>query len=367
MNLPDTTSLNRLRTDVKSGSQIRLEKISKSWGETTALVDVSLNIKPGQFTALLGPSGCGKSTALRLISGLEEPSTGRIIIGTEDVTATPPSKRDIAMVFQSYALFPHLSVAENIIFGLRVRNVNRTERDKKLFLAADLLGLRQLLERKPSQLSGGQQQRVALGRAIVADKSIFLMDEPLSNLDAKLRAEMREEIRDLQARLGVTMLYVTHDQVEAVTMADEIVLMREGQIEQIATPREIYEVPQTLFAAKFIGIPPMSTFSSAFFDPNLRDEFNNITFGIRPEALNIAQSGAIKATVGHVEYLGADAMMECRVNGEVLLCRTSGQNTYSPGSTVFLKLKPSALHAFDRHTGRRLHQLPPSIETALSS
>lgn len=368
MNLSDVgISQNRLKPDAISGSQIRLEKVSKWWGETTALSDVSLNVKPGKFTALLGPSGCGKSTALRLISGLEEPSTGRIVIGTEDVTAKPPSKRDIAMVFQSYALFPHLSVAENIIFGLRVRGVNRTERDKKLSLAADLLGLRYLLGRKPSQLSGGQQQRVALGRAIVADKSIFLMDEPLSNLDAKLRAEMREEIRDLQTRLGVTMLYVTHDQVEAVTMADEIVLMQQGQIEQVATPRQIYEVPKTLFAAKFIGIPPMSTFSSAVFGTSSNDEFNNITFGIRPEALNIASSSMIRATVGHVEYLGADAMMECKVNGEVLLCRIPGQDTHLLGSTVFLKFNPSDLHAFDRNTGQRLNQLPSSIETTLLS
>ena len=221
-----------------SGASVVLKNIFKSWDEKPALNNVSLDIPPGQFTALLGPSGCGKSTALRIISGLEDPSAGQVLIDGVDVTHSALAERDIAMVFQSYALFPHLSVAENIIFGLRVRGVSRSMRDEKLKAAADLLGLNELLDRKPSQLSGGQQQRVALGRAIVADKSIFLMDEPLSNLDAKLRAEMRDEIRTLQQRLGVTMLYVTHDQVEAVTMADQVILMNHGQVEQVATPRK---------------------------------------------------------------------------------------------------------------------------------
>ena len=244
-----------------SGGSVSLKGVTKSWGDTTALNNVSLDVPAGQFTALLGPSGCGKSTALRIVSGLDDPTSGQVFIDGEDVTDAAPAARDIAMVFQSYALFPHLSVAENIIFGLRVRGLSRSDRDQKLKAAAELLGLGHLLDRRPSQLSGGQQQRVALGRAIVADKSIFLMDEPLSNLDAKLRAEMREEIRDLQRRLGVTMLYVTHDQVEAVTMADQVVLMNQGQVEQVASPRVMYETPATLFAAKFIGTPPMVTFS----------------------------------------------------------------------------------------------------------
>ena len=258
--------------DAMSGASVVLKDIFKSWDEKPALNNVSLDVPAGQFTALLGPSGCGKSTALRIISGLADPSAGQVFIGGEDVTHTAPAERDIAMVFQSYALFPHLSVAENIIFGLRVRGLNRSARDEKLKAAAELLGLDQLLDRKPSQLSGGQQQRVAPGRAIVADKSIFLMDEPLSNLDAKLRAEMREEIRTLQRRLGVTMLYVTHDQVEAVTMADQVVLMNHGQVEQVATPRTMYETPATLFAAKFIGTPPMVTFSPKVLDNNLTPE-----------------------------------------------------------------------------------------------
>ncbi|MEL0129572.1 MAG: ABC transporter ATP-binding protein, partial [Paracoccaceae bacterium] len=220
-----------------------------------------------------------------------------------------PAKRDIAIVFQSYALFPHLSVAENIVFGLKVRGFSKKDRTEKLNATAKLLGLEQLLDRKPSQLSGGQQQRVALGRAIVADKSIFLMDEPLSNLDAKLRAEMREEIRSLQKKLGVTMLYVTHDQVEAVTMADQVVLMNNGKIEQVASPREMYEKPATLFSAKFIGTPPMVTFSSKILakalPPELFKKTKKLTFGIRPEALVPSKKGIISGEIISLEYLGA--------------------------------------------------------------
>ena len=211
-----------------SGKPIRLDAVSRVWDETVAVDALSIDIPAGSFTALLGPSGCGKSTTLRMIAGLESVSNGRILIGGEDVTARSSSKRDLSMVFQSYALFPHLSVAENIIFGLKVRRVSRADRDLRLKKVADLLGLSQLLDRKPGQLSGGQQQRVALGRAIIGEKPICLMDEPLSNLDAKLRHEMRVEIRALQQQLGFTMVYVTHDQVEAITMADQVVLLNKG-------------------------------------------------------------------------------------------------------------------------------------------
>ncbi len=343
-----------------SGKSVALRDIQKSWGKTTALDGVTLDIEAGKFTALLGPSGCGKSTALRLISGLEAPTSGGIKIGGEEVTGTAPAARDIAMVFQSYALFPHLSVAENIIFGLRVRGINRSERDVKLTAAADLLGLRALLDRKPSQLSGGQQQRVALGRAIVAEKSIFLMDEPLSNLDAKLRGEMREEIRSLQQRLGVTMIYVTHDQVEAVTMADCVVLMNHGRVEQVAPPRQIYDAPQTLFAARFIGTPPMMTFATNM----LGIEIENVTLGLRPECVKITQVGPIRGEVTHVEYLGADAMIECRVQDTILMCRVPGKTDLTPGSAVSLNFAPEDLHAFDSTTGRRLKHLPFEIEAA---
>lgn len=346
------------------GKSITLEGVRKVWGETVSLHGIDLEIPAGKFTTILGPSGCGKSTTLRIISGLEEVTEGRVQIGGTDVTHAQPAARDIAMVFQSYALFPHLSVAENIIFGLKVRRLGRSERDEKLARAADLLGLTHLLDRKPSQLSGGQQQRVALGRAIVADKSIFLMDEPLSNLDAKLRAEMRDEIRALQQRLEVTMVYVTHDQVEAVTMADQIVLMKEGRIEQVASPRDIYRRPDTLFAARFIGTPPMSTFASAAFGPGAPE---GMTFGVRPEALTLAADGPLTGKVTNVEYLGADAMVEAHIGDDRILARAPGETHLRPGDSVAFAISPDDLHAFDSQSERRLDRLPPEIEACLAS
>src|SRR6185369_1006388 len=230
----------------------------RSWGATRAVADVSFEAAAGKMVVLLGPSGCGKSTTLRLIAGLEQVSGGRITIGGLDVTNLPPAARHLSMVFQSYALFPHLSVAENIVFGLRVRRVPAAERAAKLSRVADLLGLGGLLARKPGQLSGGQQQRVALGRAIIAEAPVCLMDEPLSNLDAQLRAGMRSEIRGLQRKLGIAMVYVTHDQVEAMSMADRVVLLNAGRIEQNGTPVELYETPANAFVARFIGTPPMN-------------------------------------------------------------------------------------------------------------
>ena len=231
-------------------SAITLDHVSKNWGPMRAVDAVSLTADEGSLLVLLGPSGCGKSTTLRLIAGLEQPDGGTVTIGGTDVTHLTPAERKISKVFQSYALFPHLSVAENIVFGLRVRRVSRAERDDRLKRVADIVGLGHLLERKPSQLSGGQRQRVALGRAIIAEAKVCLMDEPLSNLDAKLRHEMRTEIRSLQQRLGMTMVYVTHDQTEAMTMADRVVLMRDGRIEQNGTPEELYNRPATAFTAR---------------------------------------------------------------------------------------------------------------------
>src|SRR5437588_4121153 len=229
-------------------ADVRLEWITKTWGSAAAVENITFAAPAGHLVALLGPSGCGKSTTLRLIAGLETASAGTITIANRDVTALPPAKRGVSMVFQSYALFPHLSVAENILFGLKVRNVPRVERDARLKRAAGILGLEALLERKPSQLSGGQQQRIALGRAIVAETRVCLMDEPLSNLDAQLRVEMRREIRALQRRLGMTMLYVTHDQVEAMTMADQVVLMRGGRIDQDVVSIPLYQQHATHLA-----------------------------------------------------------------------------------------------------------------------
>src|ERR1700761_2785010 len=243
-----------------TGASVRLIDVSRRWGVTAALDRISIDIAPGSFTVLLGPSGCGKTTCLRIVAGLETASEGRIEIAGRDVTNLPPAARGVAMVFQSYALFPHLNVAENIVFGLKARRVPAPERACRLARAVDILGIAHLLERKPGQLSGGQQQRVALGRAIVAETAVCLMDEPLSNLDAQLRADMRREILSLQRRLGITMLYVTHDQTEAMSMADQIVLLRDGRIEQDAPPAEIYARPATSFTASFIGTPPMNLF-----------------------------------------------------------------------------------------------------------
>jgi sn-glycerol 3-phosphate transport system ATP-binding protein len=241
-----------------AAAEIALDRVSKHWGGTRAVDDISFEVPQNRFVVLLGPSGCGKSTTLRLIAGLEEVTSGRILIHGVDVTALPPSSRRLSMVFQSYALFPHLSVAENIVFGLKVRRVEPAARRERLAHVAALVGLSDLLERKPAQLSGGQRQRVALARAIIAEHPVCLMDEPLSNLDARLRHDMRIEIHSLQRRLGMTVVYVTHDQVEAMSMADHIILMRDGRIEQEGEPEELYSRPVSTFAAGFIGTPPMN-------------------------------------------------------------------------------------------------------------
>src|SRR6202789_3908523 len=306
-----------------SGAPVRLNGVSKRWGETAAVDGISLDIAAGSFTVLLGPSGCGKSTCLRIVAGLETATEGRVEIGGRDVTHLPPAARGVAMVFQSYALFPHLSVAENIVFGLKARRVPPAERKRRLDRAVAILGIDRLLERRPAQLSGGQQQRVALGRAIVAEAPVCLMDEPLSNLDAQLRAEMRREILALQRRLGITMLYVTHDQTEAMGMADQVVLLRDGHIEQDAPPAEVYARPATSFAASFIGTPPMNLFplerrnsgmvlrgtDGPILPPLARGE---LLGGIRPVWIRLAEHG-IPALVGHAEYLGADTVLACSV------------------------------------------------------
>ena len=265
------------------------------------------------------------------------------------MTTLPPAKRGVSMVFQSYALFPHLSVAENILFGLRVRDVPKPERTARLSRAAGILGLEQLLDRKPSQLSGGQQQRVALGRAIVAETKVCLMDEPLSNLDAQLRVEMRREIRALQRRLGMTMLYVTHDQVEAMTMADQVVLMRNGRIEQDAAPAALYEKPATIFAARFVGTPPMNVIPATLVPAELASPprpRDTLAIGIRPEAVRIGASG-MPATVVAVEYLGADTLIDTRVADQSFIVRVGGRASVTVGDNVHLAWDAAAAHWFD--------------------
>ena len=343
-------------------ARVEVIGVKKSWGTSVALEGINFTAEAGTLVALLGPSGCGKSTTLRLIAGLETATAGTILINGKDVTDLPPAKRGVSMVFQSYALFPHLSVAENILFGLKVRKVPTAERQERLKRAADILGLEKLLDRKPSQLSGGQQQRVALGRAIVAETPVCLMDEPLSNLDAQLRHEMRREIRALQQRLGITMLYVTHDQVEAMTMADQVVLMRAGHIEQDGTPEMLYERPATIFTAQFVGTPPMNILPFARIeDPdgwlarlNVPDRDRaTIALGVRPESLRIEDQG-VPATVRSVEYLGADSLIETTVGGERAVVRAGGNTRVRPGDMIRLVWDPGATHWFDLSSGIRI-------------
>ena len=359
------------RNDATTGAEIRLQGVSRAWGDTHAVCEVSLTVPAGSFTVLLGPSGCGKTTCLRLAAGLEPVTAGTIEIGGRDVTHLPPAARGVAMVFQSYALFPHLSVAENILFGLRARRVLAAERKRRLDRAVEILGIAPLLGRRPAQLSGGQQQRVALGRAIVAETPVCLMDEPLSNLDAQLRAEMRREILALQRRIGLTMLYVTHDQTEAMTMADQVVLMRAGRIEQQGPPATLYADPATRFVAGFIGTPPMNLFPlqrtprgmviAGTDGPPLLPAQDLAALGgeaiggLRPEHLVVADRG-IPGTVQHAEYLGADTILSCRVGAADLLARLPGRAMHPIGSRVHLRpTAPVVLFDADDGARRAIH------------
>lgn len=342
-------------------ADVRLSAVTKKWGDTAAVDTISFTARQGSFVALLGPSGCGKSTTLRLIAGLDDPTSGTIRIGVQDVTREPPARRGVSMVFQSYALFPHLTVAENILFGLKVRKVSAAEQKERLTRAADMLGLNALLDRKPSQLSGGQQQRAALGRAIVAEKPVCLMDEPLSNLDAQLRVEMRREIRELQQRLGITMIYVTHDQLEAMTMADQVVLMNAGRIEQDATPSELYDTPATIFAARFIGTPPMNVIPASDLAESpawlttakpCTHPIEGLAFGVRPEAVRLADDG-LRASISAIEYLGADSLVEASAGRSRIVARLQGRAPCRIGDHVALTWDHAATHWFDLSSGRR--------------
>jgi sn-glycerol 3-phosphate transport system ATP-binding protein len=338
-------------------STIELVEVKKVWGETVAIENISLTADEGRFLVLLGPSGCGKSTTLRV-------SAGRVLIAGEDVTHLPPAKRRLSMVFQSYALFPHLSTAENIVFGLKVRKVNANERQRRLAQVAEMVGLSGLLDRKPSQLSGGQRQRVALARAIIGENHICLMDEPLSNLDAKLRHDMRVEIRNLQQRLGVTVVYVTHDQTEAMSMADKVVLMRDGHIEQEGTPENLYANPATTFAARFLGTPPMNLLELANGPDGaviagsggalvLSGPGMGWQLGIRPEDIELCDHGGIPAELESADYLGADTIITARIGDQTLLVRLPGRVRIEDGERATLRWPPDALHLFDASSGKR--------------
>lgn len=338
-------------------SSIVLDNLTKQYAGAAAIQGVSFTVPAGSFTVLLGPSGCGKSTTLRMIAGLDTPTSGTIRIGDRDVTQLPPAKRRISMVFQSYALFPHLSVRENILFGLKVRKEPAKDFERRLKRVADLLGLAHLLDRKPSQLSGGQQQRVALGRAVISEAPVCLMDEPLSNLDAQLRHEMRREIRALQQSLGITMVYVTHDQTEAMSMADQVVLLRGGQIEQHDTPDGLYARPASEFAARFIGTPPMNlinltqeagvTVIAGTQGPVIANApAGAVKVGVRPEHIRIDGEG-IAATVESVEYFGADSIVVCRIGDTSgVAVRVGGHLRASAGESLRLSWPDGQQHFF---------------------
>jgi multiple sugar transport system ATP-binding protein len=321
---------------------ITLNKVSKSFGATVIIPGIDLTIEDGEFVVFVGPSGCGKSTLLRLIAGLEDTSGGTISIDGRDVTGEAPAKRKLAMVFQSYALYPHMTVAKNIAFPLKMAGEDQATIDKKVGDAAKVLNLTNYLERRPGQLSGGQRQRVAIGRAIVRQPSAFLFDEPLSNLDAALRGTMRLEISELHNQLKTTMIYVTHDQVEAMTMADKIVVLNAGNIEQVGSPMELYKSPKNLFVAGFIGSPKMNLIEGA---PAAKHKAH--TIGIRPEHLAISKTeGEWKATVGVAEHLGSDTFLHVQSDVGPLTVRGDGEIAVRHGDTVFLTPELSKLHRF---------------------
>ncbi|MBN9671940.1 ABC transporter ATP-binding protein [Roseibium aggregatum] len=326
--------------------QITLNQITKSFGEVQVIPPLDLQIEDGEFVVFVGPSGCGKSTLLRLIAGLEDVTTGEILIDGNEATRVPPAKRGLAMVFQSYALYPHMSVRKNIAFPLRMAGIDKETQKAKVEAAAKVLNLTDYLERKPGQLSGGQRQRVAIGRAIVREPAAFLFDEPLSNLDAALRVNMRLEISELHNSLETTMIYVTHDQVEAMTMADKIVVLRAGVIEQVGTPLELYHTPRNTFVAGFIGSPKMNFLTGAF-----AEEYGTDTIGIRPEHLDVSQSeGKWSGVVSVSEHLGSDTFLHVDVNGlpDPVTVRATGEFGVRHGDTVHLTPDTSKIHRFDK-------------------
>jgi sn-glycerol 3-phosphate transport system ATP-binding protein len=346
---------------------VSLRDVRKSYGDMEVIHGVSCEISDGEFVVVVGPSGCGKSTLLRMVAGLEEISRGEIAIGARVVNDIEPKDRDIAMVFQNYALYPHMSVFDNMAYGLKIRGVPRSEIEARVGKAADILQLKPLLQRKPRQLSGGQRQRVAMGRAIVRDPQVFLFDEPLSNLDAKLRVQMRVEIKRLQQDLGTTSIYVTHDQVEAMTLADRLIVMNAGVAEQIGAPIEVYERPQTVFVAGFIGSPAMNFLPGTSTEAGLSVDGallradhkvavgRPITVGVRPEHLHLDRSApALRLKAELVEALGADTIVHGTIAGAPLLARLPGTERVIAGDEVPLTCDPAQVHVFDVATGRRI-------------
>jgi len=349
-------------------ASVEIRGLRKSYGSTDVIKNVSIEVEDGQFVVLVGPSGCGKSTLLRMIAGLETISGGEVCIGGNVVNAVPPKERDIAMVFQNYALYPHMTVAENMGFSLKLKKVPKAEIRAKVERAADILGLTPLLERRPKQLSGGQRQRVAMGRAIVRDPQVFLFDEPLSNLDAKLRVQMRTEIKALHQRLGTTTIYVTHDQIEALTMADKIVLLNDGNVEQMGPPLELYDRPANRFVASFIGSPAMNFFSGTIEDGKFRTRSGvllplaampdaapgqPLTYGVRPEHFRLDPEG-VPVDVAVIEPAGSETQLFGKLGEDDVVGVFRERLSARPGERIAMSPIPEAVHIFDGQTGQRL-------------
>jgi multiple sugar transport system ATP-binding protein len=352
-------------------ASVEIRDVRKSFGAAEVLHGVSIPIADGEFVVLVGPSGCGKSTLLRMIAGLENISSGEIRIGERLVNNVHPKERDVAMVFQNYALYPHMTVAANMGFSLKLRKTPASIVDERVREAAAILGLTPLLDRFPRQLSGGQRQRVAMGRAIVRDPQVFLFDEPLSNLDAKLRVAMRTEIKELHQRLETTTVYVTHDQIEAMTMADKIVVMHDGAVEQMGAPLELYDRPANTFVAGFIGSPAMNFFDGTLkangarrvetrggthlplVDAPAAADGRSVVYGIRPEHIDLADDG-IEAEVVVVEPTGSETQVVARVEGREFVAVFRERHAFSPGDRVGLRPRPGHAHVFDGTTGKRI-------------
>ena len=352
-------------------ADLKLQGIHKSFGPTRVLHEMDITLPDGEFLVLVGPSGCGKSTLMNLVAGLEEPSGGRIVLGGRDITAVSPADRNISMVFQSYALYPNMTVADNIAFPLEMRGVPKADRAKTVNEVSALLQIEHLLERKPRQLSGGQRQRVAMGRAIVRNPQVFLFDEPLSNLDAKLRVSTRTSIASLQRRLGVTTVYVTHDQTEAMTMGDRVCVLKDGLLQQVGTPRDLYDRPDNVFVAGFIGSPAMNLLDLPVTDGGVQlgdivwpvdrsvlsaASAGKVTVGMRPEDLQLAEHG-LAVQVAVVEELGADAYIYGHAVGQEdlqIIARTDGRKPPMKGETVHFSPKADHVHLFDVSSGARL-------------
>lgn len=328
-------------------SFLSVSGLCRYYDGVAAVDDINFEVSEGEFVALLGPSGCGKSTTLKMIAGLEQPDAGDININGKSVLSESPGKRNLSMVFQSYALFPHLSVKENIVFGLKARSVPKAEQKKRLDSAVDMVDLRPHLDKKPGQLSGGQSQRVALARSIVSNAPLCLMDEPLSNLDTKLRADMRSEIRSLQKKLKLTVIYVTHDQVEAMSMADKIILLDKGSIEQAAEPEVFYEKPETTFVASFIGHPPMNLISC-----------EDVQVGVRPEHVSLVDENGLNVVVNESDYQGSETIVTTTYQGSIIRAILEGKQSIPSGSSIKVRWEPASEHHFSTKTGKRVDTRP---------